>query len=456
MIKKLLIANRGEIAIRIIRTCKEMGIVSVAVYSEADKDALHVSFADESICIGPSRPSDSYLNMNNIIQAACSSGCDGIHPGFGFLSENPKFAKLVEDCGLIFVGPNHKLISMLGDKNEARVQMMNIGVPVIPGSKQVVDSVEEGIKNAKQLGFPVLIKACSGGGGKGMRLVKSESDFETNYNTAKSEAKLSFNDDRVYLEKFIENPKHIEVQLIGDNHGNVIHLYERDCSLQRKNQKVLEEAPCYVLKDDVRNKLINDAVKAYKYLNYDSVGTIEFLVDKYNNHYFMEMNTRVQVEHPITEMVTGIDIIKQQIRVASGLKLNINQEDIKLNGYSMECRINAEDIRNNFAPSPGEITFLKLPGGNGVRIETAVYSNYTIPPYYDSMIMKLITYAPTRLACIKKMRIALEELIIDGVNTNILFHYLLLHNVKFVEGKYDTGFIDKFVKELNNNAELIQ
>ncbi len=432
-----------------------MGIVTVAVFSEADKDALHVSFADEAICIGPSNPSESYLNMNNIIQAACSSGCDAIHPGFGFLSENPKFAKLVEECDLIFVGPNHKLISMLGDKNEARAQMMKIGVPVIPGSKQILESVDEGIKQAKELGFPVLIKAASGGGGKGMRLVRNEENFETSYNTAKREAKISFNDDRVYLEKFIENPKHIEVQLIGDKHGNVIHLYERDCSLQRKNQKVLEEAPCYVLKDDVRDKLINDAVKACKHLGYDSVGTIEFLVDKYGNHYFMEMNTRVQVEHPITEMVTGVDIIKQQIRVASGLKLNIKQEDIKLHGYSIECRINAEDIKNNFAPSPGRITYLHLPGGSGVRVETAVYNNYLIPPYYDSMIMKLITYAPTRLACIKKMRIALEELIIEGVNTNIFFHYSILHNVKFVEGKYDTGFIDEFVKELDYDAGLV-
>lgn len=432
-----------------------MGIVTVAVFSEADKDALHVSFADEAICIGPSNPSESYLNMNNIIQAACSSGCDAIHPGFGFLSENPKFAKLVEECDLIFVGPNHKLISMLGDKNEARSQMMKIGVPVIPGSKQILESVDEGIKQAKELGFPVLIKAASGGGGKGMRLVRNEENFETSYNTAKREAKISFNDDRVYLEKFIENPKHIEVQLIGDKHGNVIHLYERDCSLQRKNQKVLEEAPCYVLRDDVRDKLINNAVKACKHLGYDSVGTIEFLVDKYGNHYFMEMNTRVQVEHPITEMVTGVDIIKQQIRVASGLKLNIKQEDIKLHGYSIECRINAEDIKNNFAPSPGRITYLHLPGGSGVRVETAVYNNYLIPPYYDSMIMKLITYAPTRLACIKKMRIALEELIIEGVNTNIFFHYSILHNVKFVEGKYDTGFIDEFVKELDYDAGLV-
>ncbi len=455
MIKKLLIANRGEIAVRIIRACKEMGINTVAVYSTADQEALHVSYADEAICIGPARPGDSYLNMNNVIQAACSSGCDAIHPGFGFLSENAKFAKLVEDCGLIFVGPNYKLINLLGDKNEARNQMMKIKVPVIPGSKEIVENSDIGKARAKELGYPVLIKATSGGGGRGMRLVRSESEFENNFNTARSEAKACFNDDRVYLEKFIENPKHIEVQLIGDKHGNVIHLYERDCSLQRKNQKVLEEAPCYTLDNSVREKMVNDAVKACKALGYDSVGTIEFLLDKHNNYYFMEMNTRVQVEHPITEMITGIDIIRQQIRVASGLTLNIKQEDVKISGYAIECRINAEDIKNNFAPSPGQIKFLNLPGGNNVRIETAVYGNYTIPPYYDSMIMKLITYAPTRLACIKKMRIALEELIIDGIKSNIEFHYILLHNAKFVEGKYDTSFIDNFVKELNENAEFI-
>ncbi len=455
MIKKILIANRGEIAIRIIRTCKEMGIKTVAIYSKPDKESLHVSLADESICIGPAAPSLSYLNMNNIIQAACLLGCDAIHPGFGFLSENPKFAKLVEDCGLIFIGPSYQLIELLGDKNEARKQVNKIGVPLIPGSKDVINDVLEGKKVAQEIGYPIMIKASSGGGGKGMRIVSSEEEFETLYHTARSEAKVSFNDDRVYIEKFIVEPKHIEVQLIGDKFNNVIHLYERDCSLQRKNQKLLEEAPCYVLDNQVREKLVNAALKVCKELNYDSVGTIEFLVDKYGQFYFMEMNTRIQVEHPITEMISGVDIIKQQIRIASGLKLNIKQEEIKMNGYAIECRINAENVKNNFTPSPGKIKFLNIPAGNGVRIETSAYNGCMILPYYDSMIMKVITFAPTRLACIKKMRIALEELIIEGIYSNIEFQYLLLHSPKFVEGRYDTSFIEKFVKEVSDNAEII-
>jgi len=436
MIRKLLVANRGEIAVRIIRTCKEMGITTVAVHSVGDKEALHVNLADESICIGPDNPLKSYLNMNNIIQAACSSGCDAIHPGFGFLSENPKFAKLVEECGLIFVGPNHELISMLGDKNEARLQMGIIGVPVIPGSKDVIETAEIGLQEAEKIGYPVIIKASSGGGGKGMRIVWNSSDFVENYNTAKS-------------------PKHIEVQLLGDMFGNVIHLYERDCSMQRKNQKILEEAPCHVLDNIIREKLIKDAVKICKHLKYYSAGTIEFLVDKSGNYYFMEMNTRIQVEHPITEMITGVDIVRQQIRIASGLKLNIKQEDVKINGYAIECRITAEDTKNNFAPSPGKIKFLNVPCGNGVRIETAVYNGYTIPPFYDSMIMKVITYAPTRLACIKKMRATLEELFVDGVKTNIEFQYLLLHSAKFISGRYDTSYVANYIKELSENAEFI-
>lgn len=455
MIKKILIANRGEIAIRIIRTCKEMGIKTVAIYSKPDKESLHVSLADESICIGPAAPSLSYLNMNNIIQAACLLGCDAIHPGFGFLSENPKFAKLVENCGLIFIGPSYQLIELLGDKNEARKQVNKIGVPLIPGSKDVINDVMEGKKVAQEIGYPIMIKASSGGGGKGMRIVSSEEEFEVLYHTARSEAKVSFNDDRVYIEKFIVEPKHIEVQLIGDKFNNVIHLYERDCSLQRKNQKLLEEAPCYVLDSQVRENLVNSALKVCKELNYDSVGTIEFLVDKYGQFYFMEMNTRIQVEHPITEMITGVDIIKQQIRIASGLKLNIKQEEIKMNGYAIECRINAENVKNNFTPSPGKIKFLNIPAGNGVRIETSAYNGCMILPYYDSMIMKVITFAPTRLACIKKMRIALEELIIEGIYSNIEFQYLLLHSPKFVEGRYDTSFIEKFVKEVSDNAEII-
>lgn len=455
MIKKILIANRSEIAVRIIRTCKEMNIQTVAVYSKADKDALHVQLANEAICIGDNASKDSYLNINNILQAACSSGCDAIHPGFGFLSENAHFAKLVEECGLIFIGPNHEIISKLGDKNSARQLMMEAGVSVIPGSKDIVTSVEEGIVKANELGYPVLVKASSGGGGRGMRKILCEEEFEENYNNAKAEALACFKDDNVYLEKFIEEPKHIEVQIVADRHGNVIHLFERDCSLQRRNQKLLEEAPCHSLNKTIRKKLINEAVKAAKFLKYDSVGTIEFLLDKHNNFYFMEMNTRLQVEHTITEMITGIDIVKQQIKIADNQKLSIKQEDIKLNGHAIECRINAESVKNNFAPSAGKINFINFPGGRGVRIDTAVYNGYFVQPYYDSMIMKLITFAPTRLECIKKMRIALEELIIDGIDTNIEFHYLMLYNKKVIEGKYNTNFMESFMEEIFKNGELI-
>ena len=421
MIKKLLIANRGEIAIRIIRTCKEMGIKTVAVYSQADAESLHVQLADEAVCIGAPRAVDSYLNMNNIIQAACSTGCDAIHPGFGFLSENPDFARLVEQCGLIFVGPSADIIEKLGNKSTAKRIMKEAGVPVVPGSKDVVETVEEGLERAKEITYPLIIKASAGGGGRGMRIVHSEDEFVNAFNSAKSEAKACFNNDEVYMEKFIEDPKHIEVQLIGDHFGNVIHLYERDCSFQRRNQKLVEEAPCFTLSDDIRTRMTNDAVKACKAVGYDSVGTIEFLLDKHGNYYFMEMNTRIQVEHPITEMICNIDIVKQQIKIAENQRLNIKQEDVKINGYAMECRINAENTKEDFKPSPGKITFLNLPGGRGVRNETGVYNGYTIPPFYDAMIIKVITFAPTRLECIKKMRIALEELIIEGIDTNIEF-----------------------------------
>ena len=456
MIKKVLIANRGEIAVRIIRTCKEMGIKTVAVYSTADKDSLHVQIADEAVCIGPAKANDSYLNMSNIIEAACSVGADAVHPGFGFLSENPKFARLVIGCGLIFIGPNPDVIEKLGNKSEARKMMIEAGVPVVPGSKEIIKSAEEGIKLAKDISYPVIIKASNGGGGRGMRIVRSEDEFEGNFNNAVSEAKACFGDSDVYLEKYIENPKHIEIQLLGDKHGNVIHLFERDCSFQRRNQKLIEEAPCHVLDDKIRESMIADAIKACKHVGYDSVGTIEFLLDKSGKYYFMEMNTRIQVEHPISEMISGVDIVKHQIKVAGGQKLSLRQEDIKCNGYAMECRINAEDMERDFAPSPGKIKFLHLPGGRGIRIDSAVYTGYEIPPYYDSMILKLITFAPTRLECIKKMRVALEELIIDGVKTNIEFHYLTLHNKTFIEGNYDTGFFDRFIKELEEQSgELI-
>ena len=456
MIKKVLIANRGETAVRIIRTCKEMGIKTVAVYSTADKDSLHVQIADEAVCIGPAKVNDSYLNMSNIIEAACSSGADAVHPGFGFLSENPKFARLVIGCGLIFIGPNPDVIEKLGNKSEARKMMIEAGVPVVPGSKEIIKTADEGIKLTKEISYPVIIKASNGGGGRGMRIVRSEEEFEDNFNNAVSEAKACFGDSDVYLEKYIENPKHIEIQLLGDKHGNVIHLFERDCSFQRRNQKLIEEAPCHVLDDNIRKSMIADAVKACRHVGYDSVGTIEFLLDKSGKYYFMEMNTRIQVEHPISEMISGVDIVKHQIKVAGGQKLSLKQEDIKCNGYAMECRINAEDMERDFAPSPGKIKFLHLPGGRGIRIDSAVYTGYEIPPYYDSMILKLITFAPTRLECIKKMRVALEELIIDGVKTNIEFHYLTLHNKTFIEGNYDTGFFDRFIKELEEQSgELI-
>jgi len=456
MIKKILIANRGEIAVRIIRTCKEMGIKTVSVYSTIDKNSLHVQIADEAVCIGSEKAADSYLNMSNIIEAACSTGCDAVHPGFGFLSENPKFARLVMGCGLIFIGPNPDVIEKLGNKSEARKIMIGAGVPVVPGSKEIIKDPKDGIKIAEEISYPVIIKASNGGGGRGMRIVRSKEEFTDCFNNAVSEAKACFADEDVYLEKYIENPKHIEIQLICDKHGNVINLFERDCSFQRRNQKLIEEAPCHVLNEDIRTSMINDAIKACKHVGYDSVGTIEFLLDKNGKYYFMEMNTRIQVEHPISEMISGVDIVKQQIKIAGGQKLSVNQEDIECRGYAMECRINAEDIEHGFAPSPGKITFLHTPGGRGIRIDSAVYTGYEIPPYYDSMILKLITFAPTRLECIKKMRIALEELIIDGVKTNIEFHYLTLHNKTFIEGNYDTGFFERFVKELEEeNGELV-
>ena len=455
MIKKILIANRGEITIRIIRTCKEMGIRTVAIYSTADKDALHVQLAHEAVCIGGPRPAESYLNMNAILQAACSTGCDAIHPGFGFLSENPQFAMLTQQCGLIFIGPRPEVIEKLGNKATARQMMIEAGVPVIPGSKQIIQDVEEGKKYAKEITYPLIIKAANGGGGRGMRIVHSEDEFEHAYYSAKSEAKACFGDEDVYMEKYIEHPKHVEVQVLCDEFGNCLHLYERDCSFQRRNQKMIEEAPCHVLKEDIREKMFEDAIKACRYVGYTSAGTIEFLLANDGKYYFMEMNTRIQVEHPITEQICGIDIVKQQIRIADHQHLKLKQSDIHAHGYALECRINAEDIHRDFAPSPGKITFLNLPSGRGVRVETAVYNGYSIPPYYDSMIAKIITFAPTRLECIKKMRIALEELIIDGVETNVEFHYLALHQRSFIEGTYDTGYAQTFIEELKENGEFI-
>lgn len=453
--KRLLIANRGEIAVRIIRTCKEMNIETVAVYSTADKEALHVQLADYAICIGGVKSSDSYLNMKNILSAACMTGCDAIHPGFGFLSENAKFARLVMQCGLIFIGPNPDVIDKMGDKNNARQKMIEAGIPVIPGSKDLLNSVEEAQSMAEEIGYPVLIKASNGGGGRGMRRADSVEELADAFQTAKAEAKANFGDDAVYMEKFIVEPKHVEVQLMADKHGNVLHLFERDCSCQRRNQKLLEEAPCYILDESIRERLLADAVKACQSVGYDSVGTIEFLLDARGQYYFMEMNTRIQVEHTISEEITGIDLIKQQIKIAEHQKLSYRQEDIKCSGHAIECRINAENIKFNFAPSPGEIKFINFPGGRRVRIESAVYNGYKIPPYYDSMIAKIITYADSRLECIKRMRVALEELLIEGVETNIEFQYLLLHHPIFVSGKYDTGFMETFIKELKEDGTII-
>ena len=455
MIQKILIANRGEIAVRIIRACKEMGIKTVAVYSTADKDALHVKLADEAVCIGGKKSKDSYLNMTNIISAACLKGCDAIHPGFGFLSENSQFARLVEACKLTFIGPSADVIDKMGNKSQAKKMMIKAGVPVVPGSNGIVKTVSDGLKIANEIGYPVLIKAANGGGGKGMRSAMNADEFENAFYTAKSEAKANFGDEDMYVEKLIINPKHVEVQLMADKFGNVVHLFERDCSIQRKKQKMIEESPCFKLKADIRENMYNDAIKACKAVGYDSVGTIEFLVDQNQNYYFMEMNTRIQVEHPVSEMVTNIDIVKNQIRIAAGMKLQLKQSDIKQLGYSLEVRVNAEDISNDFAPSPGKIDFLNLPGGKGVRIDTAVYAGYEIPPFYDSMILKLITFAPTRLECIRKMRGALEELLIDGVKTNIDYQYMILHSPDFISGNYNTGFIESFKKELETYDRLI-
>ncbi|MEF9893994.1 MAG: acetyl-CoA carboxylase biotin carboxylase subunit [Anaerorhabdus sp.] len=451
MIKKILIANRGEIAVRIIRTCKMLNISTVAVYSTADRDAYHVQIADESVCIGDAPSKNSYLNMNAILEAAKGTHADAIHPGFGFLSENSSFARKVEEEGIIFIGPNPDVIDRMGDKSNARASMIEAGVSVIPGSKECIKTKEDCVSMARTIGFPVIIKAASGGGGRGMRIVYEEKDCITAYEQARSEAAISFGDDSVYMEKYLVNPKHVEVQLLCDKHGHVLHLFERDCSMQRRNQKTVEEAPCDILSQEAKQRLYADAIKAAKYVGYDSVGTIEFLVDHNQNHYFMEMNTRIQVEHTISEMITGIDLIRQQIRVAEGKQLEFTQEDIICNGHSIECRINAENVKANFAPVPGTVKTFHVPGGQGIRIESAVYAGYTIPPFYDSMILKLIVHAPNRLEAIKRMRIALEELLIEGVDTNIEFQYLLFHDPIFVSGRYDTASLANFIEEVKKN-----
>ena len=419
MIRKILIANRGEIAVRIIRACREMGIASVAVYSEADRESLHTQLADEAICIGPAASADSYLSMERVLSAAITSGADAIHPGFGFLSENSKFAALCEQCGLVFIGPKAEVIQKMGHKSQARNTMIQAGVPVIPGSTAPVYQVKDGLEAAEKIGYPVMIKAALGGGGKGMRVSNSPEEFERCFRTAQKEAQMAFGDGTMYLEHFVRHPRHIEFQILADTFGNVIHLGERDCSVQRNHQKLIEESPCTAISPKLRKAMGRAAVKAAKAVGYTNAGTVEFLLEKSEKFYFMEMNTRIQVEHPVTEWVTGLDLIKEQIRIASGLPLRIKQEDIRLTGHAIECRINAEDPKKNFRPSPGEITELHFPGGKGIRIDSAIYSGYTVPTFYDSMLAKLIVHADTREEAISKMRSALGEVIIDGILYNM-------------------------------------
>lgn len=446
MLKKVLIANRGEIAVRIIRACRELGISTVAIYSEVDKNALHVQLADEAVCIGPANSSKSYLNVKNILETACLTGADSIHPGFGFLSENSNFAKMCEEIGIKFIGPSYKMIDLMGNKSKAKETMKKNKVPVVPGSDGIVKSLEECKKIAKEIKYPVILKASSGGGGKGIRIAYSEEELIKQYDIVKQEAKISFNDDSLYIEKYIENPRHIEIQIMADEHGNVVHLGERDCTIQRNNQKILEETPSSFIDEKLRTKMGKIAVNAVKQIGYTNLGTIEFLVDKNKDFYFMEMNTRVQVEHPITEMITGIDIIKEQLKIASGEKLSFSQENINFTGHSMECRINAENPKKNFRPCPGKITGLHIPGGNGIRVDTAIYTDYTIPANYDSMIAKVIVHGKNRQESISKMKSALREFVIEGLDTNIEFLDEILNNSKFMENEYDTSFIAKEFK----------
>lgn len=447
MFQKLLIANRGEIAVRIIRACREMGIKTVAVYSQADADALHTQLADESICIGKAEAKDSYLNMERILSATIASGADAIHPGFGFLSENSKFAALCEKCNIAFIGPSAKTIEETGNKSEARNAMVRAGVPVIPGTKEPIFTAEAGRKFADEIGYPVMIKAALGGGGKGMRVVRNSEEFEKNFQNAQREAENGFGDNSMYIEKYIEHPKHIEFQILADNEGNTIHLGERDCSVQRRHQKMIEESPCIALDEDLREQMGAMAVRAAKAVGYRNAGTVEFLLDSHRQFYFMEINTRIQVEHGVTELVTGIDLVKEQIRIAAGEKLGLRQSDIHLTGHAMEVRINAENPDKNFAPCPGTIQELHIPGGNGVRIDTAVYPGYIIPPYYDSMIMKVMVYDKDRESALKKMRSTLGEVIIEGVTTNLDFQYEILKNKEFESGAVHTDFIEKNFEE---------
>lgn len=444
MLKKVLIANRGEIAVRIIRACHEMGIQTVAVYSEADREALHAQLATEAICIGPARANESYLNMTSILSAAVVSGAQAIHPGFGFLSENSLFATMCAEMNIKFIGPTPETIDLMGNKSNARQAMIDAGVPVIPGSEGNLSSADDALAMAEELGYPVILKAAAGGGGKGMRRVFSQQEMLSLFQQAKAEAKAAFGDDRMYLEKIISPARHVEIQILADEHGNVIHLGERDCSLQRNHQKVLEESPSTFISDETRQKMGEVAVRAAEHVGYVNAGTIEFLVDQEERFYFMEMNTRIQVEHPVTEMATGIDIVKEQLRIAGGEPLRIRQEDVQLSGHTIECRINAENPADNFRPSSGHIDYLFLPsGGNGLRVESAMYGGYSIPPFYDSMVAKIVTKGENREEAIAKMKRALHELVISGIETNQEFQEAILEDEGFVTGQFDTDYLQK-------------
>ncbi len=443
MFKKILVANRGEIALRVIRACREMGIKTVAVFSEADRNSLHVREADEAFCIGPAAAPKSYLNIPNIISAAEVAGVDAIHPGYGFLAENAYFAEICETCNIRFIGPRAKAIEMMGDKATARKTMIEAGVPVVPGSRGVITEAGEGAEIARSIGYPVMIKASAGGGGKGLRIAHSEADLMQAMQTAMTEAQAAFGNPEIYLEKYVEEPRHIEFQILADEHGNIVHLGERDCSLQRRNQKLIEESPSAALNSKLREQMGEAAVKAARAAAYSNAGTIEFLLDKHDNFYFIEMNTRIQVEHPVTELVTGIDLVKEQIRLAAGEQLGCTQADIKINGWAMECRINAENPERNFLPSPGMISGYHPPGGFGVRVDSAAYAGYTIPPFYDSMIGKLIVWGRDRDEAISRMKRALLEFEIVGVPTTIPFHLKVLDNAFFRRGEVYTNFIQR-------------
>lgn len=441
MFKRILIANRGEIAVRIIRACREMGIRTVAVYSQADRNAVHVGLADEAVCIGKAEASDSYLNMERIISAAIAVGAEAIHPGFGFLSENAEFVQMCEQHHITFIGPSSELISRMGNKSEAKKTMKQAGVPVVPGTEEPVYNLEEAKREAERIGYPVMIKASSGGGGKGMRIARSREEFAVSFQAAQQESIRAFADDSMYLERYVQNPRHVEVQIMADKYGQVIQLGERDCSIQRRHQKMIEESPSPALTDEIRKKIRSTAVQAAKAVNYESAGTIEFLLDDSGEFFFMEMNTRIQVEHPVSELISGVDLIREQIMVAAGEALSVAQEDILFRGHAIECRINAEDPIRGFLPCPGTITHLHLPGGNGVRIDTAIYEGYQIPPNYDSMLVKVITYDRDRKTAIRKMIRALDEMEIEGVETNLEFQYDILHQKDFQEGNFTTDFI---------------